>query len=235
MKTILAAIGDPTTPFDPLVQLVVFRGTDREAIRSGNSVERIEQAAAFARRQHVFVVPGLYIHHQALCLCLLDDNGRLILEQEATHLNPTWAGDLLRGDEIRIVEAPFGKIALCADVDIYKGEVLRIAALQGAEIVVSCQVIASQDYCREMILAGAWQQAQQNCLFILNSNNLNASLIGPCMTAPDLSGFLTEISSSYPLQAQLSGEKRTMAYRSFAVFRSLNPPLYRRHQAELCR
>ena len=234
MKTILAAIGVPTDPFDPSVRLVVFPGADGEAIRGRDRTKLIEPAADFARKQHVFVVPGLYIHHQALCLCLLDDNGRLILEQEATHLNPTWAGDLLRGDEIRIVEAPFGKIALCADVDIYKGEVLRIAALQGAEIVVSCQVIGSQDYCREMILAGAWQQAQQNCLFIPNSNNLNASVIGPCLTAPDQSGFLTDISSSHPLQALLSAEKRTLAYRSFAVFQSLNPPLYRHHRAELC-
>jgi len=235
MKTILATISDPTLPCDPSVQLAVFPGADREAIRNGNSVDRIELAAAFARRQHAFVVPDLYIHHQTLCLGLVDDNGRLIMEQEATHLNPTWAGDLLRGDEIRVVETPFGKIALCVDVDIYKGEVLRIAALMGAEIVVSCQVIASQDYCREMILAGAWQQAQQNCLYILNSNNLNASIIGPCLTAPDQSGFLTDISSSYPLQAELSDRKRKLAYRSFPVFQSLNPPLYHHHQAELCK
>ena len=235
MKTILAAITQPEMPFDPAVKLIVFPGEGHETIRARRGDAFIESAAACAAQRQVFVVPGLYLKDNALCLCLLDDRGQVILEQKATHLNRSWADDLQRGDEIRVAETPFGKVALCVDVDVYKAEVLRIAALQGAEIVVSVQVIYTLDFTNEMILAGAWQQAQQNCLFILNANNINGSIIGPCETTADLSGFLTPISNAYPLQAQLSAGRRAAAYYHFPIFKSLNPPLYRRHLDELCR
>jgi hypothetical protein len=235
MKTILAAIGGPDLEPDPAARLVVFPGAEAAAVRARAASAFLEESAAWARRRGVYVVPGLYVKDEALCLCLLDPDGRLLLEQRATHLNPSWAGDLRRGDEIQVAGTLLGKLALCADVDVYKGEVLRIAALQGAEIVVSVQVIREQDYSREMVLAGAWQQAQQNCLYLLNANNLNASMIGPCGTTADQSGFLVEISDRYPLQAELSAEKRLAAYRVFPVFKSLNPRLYRNHLEELCK
>ena len=234
METILAAIASAEMPLDPAVKLIVFPGEGHETIRLRRGDALVESAAIYAQQRHVFVVPGLYVQECALCLCLVDDRGQVVLEQKATHLNRSWAGDLQRGNEIRVAETPFGKVALCVDVDVYKAEVLRITALQGAEIVVSVQVIHTLDFTNEMILAGAWQQAQQNCLFILNTNNINGSIIGPCETAGDLSGFLTPISNEYPLQAQLSAGGRAAAYRDFPIFKSLNPPLYRRHIDELC-
>ena len=235
MKTILAAITPPDLEPGPAARLVVFPGADAATVRAHQADDCLEQGAAFARRSGAYVVPGLYVKDEALCLCLLDPDGHRLLEQKATHLNPSWSGDLQRSDEITLAATDFGKVALCPDVDIYKGEVLRIAALQGAEIVISVQVIPERDYSREMILAGAWQQAQQNCLYLLNANNLNASIIGPCETTSDHSGFLAEISDRYPLQAELSAEKRLAAYRTFPVFKSLNPRLYRNHLEELCK
>jgi hypothetical protein len=235
MKTILAATTSPDLEPIPAARLIVFAGGDAATVRARNADAFLEQAAEFARRSGAYLVPGLYVKNEALCLCLLGPDGRLLLEQAATHLNRSWAGDLRRGDEIALAATDFGKIALVPDVDVYKGEVLRIAALQGAEIAVSVQVIPERDYSREMILAGAWQQAQQNCLYLLNASNLNASLIGPCDTTADHSGFLAGISDRYPLQAELSAEKRLAAYRSFPVFKSLNPRLYRNHLEELCK
>jgi hypothetical protein len=235
MKTILAAITSPDIEPIPAARLIVFPGADAATVRDRKANIFLGQAAAHARQSGAYLVPGLYIKNEALCLCLLDPDGRLLLEQPATHLNPSWAGDLRRGDEITLAETDFGKLALVPDVDVYKGEVLRIAALQGAEIVVSVQVIPETDYSREMILAGAWQQAQQNCLYLLTANNCNASVIGPCDTTADHSGFLAEISNRYPLQAELSAEKRLAAYKSFPVFKSLNPRLYRNHLEELCK
>jgi hypothetical protein len=235
MKTILAAITRPDLEPVPAARLVVFPGADAAAVRARKTDAFLDQAAAYARRSGAYLVPGLYVKNEALCLCLLDPHGRLVLEQPATHINPSWAGDLRRGEEITVVETDFGKVALVPDVDVYKGEVLRIAALQGAEIAVSVQVFRAEDCSREMILAGAWQQAQQNCLYLLNTNNCNASLTGPCDTTADHSGFLAEISDAYPLQAELSAEKRLAAYKSFPVFKSLNPRLYRNHLEELCK
>jgi hypothetical protein len=235
MKTILSAIARPDLELDPAVRLVVFPGAEARAVRARRPDAFLAQAAAYARRQRTYVVPGLYAKDEALCLCLLDETGEVALEQQATHLNRSWAGDLRRGDEITVAETSFGKVALCPDVDVYKGEVVRIAALQGAEVLVSVQVIQAQDYSREMVLAGAWQQAQQNCLFVLSTSNLHGCILGPCETATDGSGFLAEISGTTPLQAELSAEKRLAAYKTFPVFKSLNPRLYRNHLEELCK
>ena len=234
MKTICAAICESFTPPPPDVQLVAFAGDEPDAIRARVSTDFLDRASAYAAERQVYLVPGLYIRQNALALCLLDDRGNRVIEQEATHLNRSWAGDLRRGDDVKVAELPFGRVTLCVDVDIYKSEVLRIAALQGAEIVVNCQYLRSEDDCREMILAGAWQQAQQNCVYILNATSRHASILGPCEAAADRSGFLTQPSTAYPVQAELSAEKRAAAYQDFPVFKSLNPALYRRHAGELC-
>jgi hypothetical protein len=96
-------------------------------------------------------------------------------------------------------------------------------------------VLRPEDPRRELILAGAWQQAQQNCLYLLTTNPYEAAIIGPCEVVEDHSGFLTPISNQYPLQAELSEEKRAAAYRSFPIFKSMNPALYRHHARELGR
>jgi hypothetical protein len=235
MKTITAAILDPTRTPPPGARLAVFPGADLASVQGRRSAEFLEQAATYAARHHIYTVPGLYLKDNRLWLCLFDDAGQWVLEQAATHRNPSWAGDVQRGEEIRIAETPFGRVALCPDVDIYKGEVARIAALQGAEIMVSCQIIPSEDACRELILAGAWQQAQQNCLYVLNTTPFDAAIIGPCETTPDHSGFLAGPTAVRPIQAELSAEKRAAAYQSFPIFKSLNPAAYRRHLDELCR
>jgi hypothetical protein len=233
METFMASITHPGQAPAPGARLVSFTGPDTHSIRSRSSRALLDQAAAYAAAQHVFLVPGLYRQGEWLCLCLLDDNGEIVLEQPAAHLNRSWAGDLRRADILQVLQTPLGVIALCVDVDIYKSEVGRILALQGAEIVVSCQFLQREDFRREMILAGAWQQAQQNCLYILNSSNLHGCILGPCETALDRSGFLTEIATECPIQAQLSAEKRAAAYEQFPIFKSLNPGLYQRHAEEL--
>ncbi len=235
MKTILASITSPNLPPSPASRLVVFSGSDPHTIRTRDTQTFLAHAIGYAKNYQVFLVPGLYVRENLLCLCLLDDTGRMVIEQAAAHLNRSWAGDLQRADEICVARTLFGRVGLLVDVDVYKPEVARIAALQGAEILVSCQYLRPEDESREMVLAGAWQEGQQNCLYLLNSTNLHASIIGPCETSADRSGFLVDVSRELPIQAELSAGKRAAAYRSFPIFRSLHPALYRRHAEELRR
>jgi len=235
MNSLTAAIADPDLGQEPAARLIVFPGANAATVRAREVETLHARAAATARRSAAYVVPGLYLKNERLWLSLVAPDGALVLEQPATHLNRTWAGDLTRGDEITPAETPFGRLALIPDVDVYKGEVLRIAALQGAEIAVSVQVIRPEDYSGEMVLAGAWQQAQQNCLYIVSTSGRHACLVGPCEASPDGSGFLTRPGDPLPQRAEFSAEKRLAAYRSFPVFQSLNPRLYRNHLDELCR
>ncbi|CAA7602663.1 Carbon-nitrogen hydrolase [Acididesulfobacillus acetoxydans] len=215
------------------IQLAVFWADDLAVIRGRNYEMFISEAAEFAIRNNVFLVPGLYIKEEHLCLCVMDNKGNLIGEQKATHLNSAWFGDLQRSSEIRLIDTPFAKLFLCVDIDIYKPEVLRIAALLGAEIVVSSQYIAEEDFNEAMILAGAWQQAQQNCLYVIHSTNITGNIIGPCAAVQDLSGFITRTETRTPLYAELSAKNRQQAYTAFPVFKGLNLQLYQNHLKEL--
>lgn len=215
-------------------QLAVFFEEDIPAIKNRDQDRFINEAACFAAANNVFLVPGLYIKENYLCLCLIDNTGCVIGEQRATHLNSAWFDGLNRSLDINIIGTSFGKLFLCPDVDIYKPEVLRIAALLGAEIVVSSQYIAASDFRKEMVLAGAWQQAQQNCLYIINSTNITGSIIGPCTVVEDLSGMMAGASTKTPLYAELSAAKRKQAYDAFPIFKSLNIKLYKNHLKQLC-
>ena len=231
METVNVAVTGKRMDLKPGVQLAVFRQDDLSVIKSRNYDEFIEEAAEFAIRNNVYLVPGLYIKDNHLCLSVLDNQGRVAGTQRATHLNQAWFAELHRSSQIGIIDTPFARLFLCVDIDIYKPEVLRIATLLGAEIVVSSQYIKEGDFNAAMVLAGAWQQAQQNCLYVINSTNVGGHIIGPCTVADDLSGFLA--GGEAPLSGQLSAAKRQEAYNEFPVFKSLNLKLYQNHRQEL--
>ena len=231
METVNVAVAGKRMDLKPGVQLAVFRQDDLSVIKSRSYGEFMQEAAEFAVQNNVYLVPGLYIKENHLCLSVLDNQGRVAGEQQATHLNTAWFGDLQRSPEINIIDTPFARLFLCVDIDIFKPEVLRMAALLSAEIVISSQYIKESDFNAAMVLAGAWQEAQQNCLYVLNSTNCGSHIIGPCAVSDDLSGFLA--GGEAPVYAQLSAAKRQEAYDEFPVFRSLNRKLYDNHRQEL--
>lgn len=235
MKNIEAGIIKRGTDIKKEIQIAVFIEGDINEIKLRDPESFILEAEKYAAKAGVFLVPGLYIKDGHLCSCLIDNNGKLAGEQKGTHLNTYLFNDLKRGSGINVIDTPFGRIFLCVDVDIYKPEVIRIAALSGADIVICSQFINAPDYSEEMILAGPWQEAQQNCLYILSSTNHGGNIIGPCSSTEDLSGYLARGSINDNIYSSLSPEKKKEAYRSFPVFDSLNNELYNKHLKELCR
>ncbi len=235
MEATKVAIGNNAVNYDKDIQLIVYPQEEVSAIKSHDPDSYLMKVSQYASQNKVYVVPGLYIRDNYLCLCIIDNNGNIVYEQKATHLNQSWFSELRRGNEIEIVKTQFGNVFLCADVDIYKPEVLRIAALMEADIVISCQYIKEDHYSHQMILSGAWQQAQQNCLYVVSSTNIKSSIIGPCETVNDLSGFIKEPTDNYPIIGEMSMSKRANAYDKFAIFNSLNHGLYKNHIKELCK
>lgn len=209
-------------------QLMVISGADREKINSRDD-DFLEQWCKFANRNEIFVVPGLYIEDNYLCLCLIDHRGEIIGVQKACYINKENFPELKRGSNIDIIETPFARVFLCVDVDIYKPEVIRAAVFSGAEIIVSVQYIQGDRYNESMVLAGAWQNAQQNCVYIINAHNFGGNIIGPCETSGDLSGFIKRMDrQSDFISADLSHKARDRAYDSFPIFQTLNIELYRK-------
>jgi predicted amidohydrolase len=235
VKSFNAGIIGQVEKIEKNIQLGVFNEGDISTITGREPEKFICDAKEYAADNNIFLVPGLYIKDGFLCSCLIDNTGSIIGEQKGTHLNIDWFSDLKRATEINIIETPFGLIFLCVDVDIYKPEVIRIAALSGAEIIICSQFINSKDYSEEMILAGPWQEAQQNCLYILDSTNHGGNIIGPCNVTNDLTGYLARGGFKDNIYSTLDSEKRIAAYESFPVFKSLNKNLYNRHNNMLCK
>lgn len=234
VKSFAAGIFKRGEEIDKNIQLGVFIEGDITAIKERDPEKFILVAREYAASQNIFLVPGLYIKDEYLCSCLIDNTGKVLGEQKGTHLNKEWFCGLKRASEIYVIETPIGLVFLCVDVDIYKPEVIRIAALLGAEIVICSQYINSKDYSEAMILSGAWQEAQQNCLYIIDSTNYGGNIIGPCNVTDDLTGYMARGSLNDNIHSTLDYEKRNTAIESFPIFKSLNKNLYNKHLNELC-
>lgn len=209
-------------------QLMVISGENKENIyaREGTFLEKW---CEYAEKHDIFIVPGLYIEGNYLCLCLIDNRGKIIGIQKACHINKENFPDLKQDSNLNIIETPFAKVFLSVDVDIYKPEVIRAAVFSGAEIIVSVQYIQDNRYNESMVLAGAWQNAQQNCIYIINAHNLEGSIIGPCETSDDRSGFIKRMDAQLDfISAKLSSKARDGAYDGFPIFKTLNTNLYRK-------
>lgn len=187
----------------------------------------LEGYISYAKYYNLFLVPPLFIHDDYLCLCLIDKRGQILGISKATHLNLSLFNNLKRCNDIYVLNTQFGNIFLCVDVDIYKPEVLRIATSLGAKIIINSQIFKKEDFSKEMILAGPWQEAQQNCIYVVNANNISSSIIGPCKTSHDGSGFINS------KVAHLKAEDLKKAYEDFPIYEYFNYDLYENHKEEL--
>lgn len=209
-------------------QLVVVSGADIDSIRTRGDTF-LEKWCEYANKHNIFIVPGLYMEDNYLCLCLINDRGEIIGSQKACHLNKENFPEVNRDSNLNIIDTPFAKVFLCVDVDIYKPEVIRAAVLSGAEIVISVQYIQKNRYNESMVLAGAWQNAQQNCVYVINAHNYGGNIIGPCEASEDRSGFIRRMDAqSNYMFAKLSSKTRSQAYDNFPIFNTLNTELYRK-------
>lgn len=230
MQDFIVAILNENTKPSVEGQLVVISGADKEAIDSREG-DFLEKWCEFSAINKVFIVPGLYIEDNYLCLSLIDDKGKRIGKQKACHINIENFPELKRDSNLNIIDTPFARVFLCVDVDIYKPEVVRAAVFSGAEIIISVQYIQGNRYNESMVLAGAWQNAQQNCVYIINAHNFGGNIIGPCETTEDLSGFIKRMrgpSESDFISANLSNKARDKAYDNFPIFKTLNTGLYQK-------
>ena len=206
--------------------IVIFQQKNLYSILNDGAA-LIECAKDFAVKNETYVVPGFYVKDGFLKSCIIDDRGETKGEQNAVHLGKIFK-NLTRGIDINIIETPFAKVFLCVDIDIYKPEVIRAAALLGAELIISMQYINEEDFCESMILSGAWQEAQQNCIYIVNTSNIESFITGPCETVSDLSGVIGKSKES-SLYCELDKKLRDEAYNKFPVFDSFNIDFYNKN------
>jgi len=237
------------------VDIIVFPGftgcfyqqlscPDNRSVRSimnkADSREYVEQVKELSREYKIAICPGSYwqkdksnIYHGS-CLII---NGEVQLKQRQIYL-ARWERELgfSRGTKIELKEIKDWKVALIISTDVFYPQVSRIAALKGADIVLS-PVGFTGEKNRALQISGMWQEVQQNQFFAVESgfNGFleeqsfwgESVIYAPLEMTEGRDGYLKRSSGQQSLIiAELDNKKRREAIAKFDVLSQLNREFY---------
>ena len=209
-------------------------------IKEADSGEYIEQVKDLSQNYKIAICPGSYwqkeknnIYHES-CLII---NGEVQLKQRQTYL-ARWERELgfSRGTKIELKEIKDWKVALIISTDVFYPQVSRMAALKGADIVLS-PVGFTGEKNWSLQISGMWQEVQQNQFFAVESG-FNGSLgeqsfwgesiiHAPLEMTEKGDGYLERSSGQQSLIiATLDNEQRKKAISKFDVLSQLNREFY---------
>jgi len=209
-------------------------------IKEADSTEYIEQVKELSREYKIAICPGSYwqkeknnFYHES---CLIID-GKVQLEQQQIYL-ARWERELefSRGAKIELKEIKDWKIALIISTDVFYPQVSRMAALKGADIVLS-PVGFTGEKNRALQISGMWQEVQQNQFFAVESGYNGflgeqsfwgeSVIYAPLGMTEKKNGFLTRTKGQQSLiVTELDNKKRRKAISKFNVLSQLNREFY---------
>jgi len=209
-------------------------------IDEADSREYIEQVKELSQNYKIAICPGSYwqkeknnIYHES-CLII---NGEVQLKQRQIYL-ARWERELgfSRGVKIELKEIKDWKLALIISTDVFYPQVSRMAALKGADIVLSPVGFIGEKN-RALQVSGLWQEVQQNQFFAVESgfngflgeqSFWGESIIhAPLEMTEGGDGYLKRSSGQQSLTiAELDNKKRRKAISKFDVLSQLNREFY---------
>jgi len=209
-------------------------------IKEADSTEYIEQVKELSREYKIAICPGSYwqkeksnIYHESSLII----NGEVQLKQRQIYL-ARWERELgfSRGTKIELKEIKDWKVALIISTDVFYPQVSRMAALKGADIVLSPVGFTGENN-RALQISGMWQEVQQNQFFAVESgfngflrerNFWGESMIHvPLAMTRRENGFLARSKGQQSLIiAELDNKKRRKAISKFDVLSQLNREFY---------
>jgi len=212
----------------------------RSLIKEADSREYIEQVKDLSQNYKIVICPGSYwqkekgnIYHES-CLII---NGEVQLKQRQIYL-ACWERELgiSRGVEIELKEINNQKLALIISTDTFYPQVSRMAALKGADIVLS-PVGFKGEKNQALQVSGMWQEVQQNQFFAVESgfngfleeqSFWGESIIhAPLEMTEEGNGYLERSSGQQSLiMAELDNKKRRKAISKYNVLSQLNREFY---------
>jgi len=209
-------------------------------ISEADSGEYIEQVKDLSQNYKIAICTGSYwqkekgnIYHES-CLII---NGEVRLKQRQIYL-ARWERELgfSRGTKIKLKEIKNWKLALIISTDVFYPQVSRMAALRGADIVLS-PVGFTGEKSRALQISGMWQEVQQNQFFAVESgfNGFlgeqsfwgESVIYAPLEMTEGGDGYLERSSGQKSLIiAELDNKKRRKAISKFDVLSQLNREFY---------
>ncbi|HAJ33579.1 MAG TPA: nitrilase [Candidatus Atribacteria bacterium] len=209
-------------------------------IKEADSTEYIEQVKELSRECKITICPGTYwqkeksnIYHESSLII----NGEVQLKQRQIYL-ARWERELefSRGEKIDLREIKDWRLALIISTDVFYPQVSRMAALRGAEIVLSPVGFIGEKN-RALQVSGMWQEAQQNQFFAVESgfNGFleeqsfwgESVIYAPLEITEEGDGYLERSSGQQSLIiAELDNEQRRKVISKFDVLSQLNREFY---------
>jgi len=209
-------------------------------IDEADSREYIEQVKELSQNYKIAICPGSYwqkeknnIYHES-CLII---NGEVQLKQRQIYL-ARWERELefSRGTKIELKEIKDWNIALIISTDVFYPQVSRMAALKGADIVLS-PVGFTGEKNWSLQISGMWQEVQQNQFFAVESgfngflgeqSFWGESIIhAPLEMTEKEDGYLERSSGQQSfIITELDNKKRRKAISKFDVLSQLNREFY---------
>ncbi len=212
----------------------------RSLIKEADSREYIEQVKELSQDYKIAICPGSYwqkekgnIYHESSLII----DGEVQLTQRQIYL-ARWERELefSRGTKIELKEINDWIIALIISTDVFYPQVSRMAALKGADIVLS-PVGFTGEKNRALQVSGMWQEVQQNQFFAVEvgfngflgeQSFWGESIIhAPLEMTGKENGFLTRTEGQQSLiTAELDNKERRKAISKFDVLSQLNREFY---------
>ena len=209
-------------------------------IDEADSREYIEQVKELSQNYKIAICPGSYwqkeknnIYHES-CLII---KGEVQLKQRQIYL-ARWERELgfSRGVKIELKEIKDWKLALIISTDVFYPQVSRMAALKGADIVLSPVGFIGEKN-RALQVSGLWQEVQQNQFFAVESgfNGFlgeqsfwgESVIYAPLEMTEKEDGYLKRSSGQRSfIIAELDNKKRRKAISKFDVLSQLNREFY---------
>jgi len=209
-------------------------------IDEADSREYIEQVKELSQNYKIAICPGSYwqkeknnIYHES-CLII---NGEVQLKQRQIYL-ARWERELgfSRGVKIELTEIKDWKLALIISTDVFYPQVSRMAALKGADIVLSPVGFIGEKN-RALQVSGLWQEVQQNQFFAVESgfNGFlgeqsfwgESVIYAPLEMTEKEDGYLKRSSGQQSfIITELDNKKRRKAISKFDVLSQLNREFY---------
>ncbi len=216
-------------------------------IKEADSREYIEQFKELSRECKIVICPGSYwqkeknnIYHESSLII----DGEVQLKQRQIYL-ARWERELgfSRGTKIELKEIKDWNIALIISTDVFYPRVSRMAALKGADIVLSPVGFTGKKN-RALQISGMWQEVQQNQFFAVESGYNGflgeqsfwgeSVIYAPLEMTEKENGFLTRTKGQQSLIiTELDNKKRRKAISKFDVLSQLNREFY--HQMKMFR
>lgn len=198
-----------------LDHLPLTTGANILQLLPGSKIPDIETLHAYAAQWELAVItPPFSKDGQYVMACVTGENCILqpMCFPEDSKIRP--------GEDIAVVDLPWGKLAMCCEADVFQPQYARLAALKGCRLMAVSFPWQEERLC----MAGPWSVCQANCLPISLAQPKDGQMILPCPMTEDNSGLG---------RSSFDTEELVAAYEAFPVFDSLNAAFYERHREVL--